>query len=532
MPEQRVWEPTKRQEEFISIPDSVPEALYGGAAGGGKSEILMMLPIVRGFHNYPRFKGLLMRRTYPELEKSLILRSQEWYPLAGATYNKQVRRWVFPSGAVMDFGYAEHEQDVRKYDTTEYNYIGWDELTSFTEFQYLYIGKSRCRTSDTNLPAFNRGATNPGNIGHGWCRKRFVEPAPPGTLIRDTKTGQMRIFIQSLLTDNPHLMAADPNYIRNLELLPEAEKKAKLYGDWWTFSGQVFDDFRVAPLSDEPENARHVIPAFDIPSYWPKVIFCDWGYSAMNYVGKLAASPMGRAYLYYEYATKQTKISEWGANVVRDSNGETFVDKVLDPSAWANTGAEKTVAQQIIEATGLMFRAADNDRLGGKTLLQEYLRWRPRPAKKVPAEGFNPEMAQWLLRWKGQSAYEDYIDAFKPEAPEENIPKLQIFEQCKEVIRAIPLCVYGNGQNGDPEDVAEFTGDDPYDALRYGVKAVDRFYRTAKKAAESVEEREKILNDFARTGDQTAFHRRMDALESKQSRRRTPLRRFHRVGSH
>src|SRR5690349_8326076 len=226
--EERSWKPTKRQEEFISLPDTVREGFYGGAAGGGKSEILLLLPIVRGFYKYPRWKGLLLRRTYPELEKSLILRSQEWYPHTGAEYNRQLRRWKWPSGAILDFGYAEHENDVRRYDTTEYNYIGWDELTSFTEFQYMYLSMSRCRTSDTNLPAFIRSASNPGNIGHGWVRKRFVEPAPYGTIIKDKKTGQKRIFIQSLLKDNPYLMKADPNYERSLEMMPEAEKRAKL----------------------------------------------------------------------------------------------------------------------------------------------------------------------------------------------------------------------------------------------------------------------------------------------------------------
>ena len=479
--EERIWKPTKRQEEFVTIPDTVSEALYGGAAGGGKSELLMMLPIIRGFHQAPRFKGLLMRRTFPELEKSLILRSQEWYPLTGAEYNKQLKRWKWPSGAVLNFGYAEYEQDVRKYDTTEYNYVGWDELTSFTEFQYIYISKSRVRTSNSRLPAFVRAASNPGNIGHGWVRKRFIEPAPYGTIVRDKKTGQLRIFVQSLLTDNPHLMNADPGYIRSLEMLPEAEKRAKLYGNWWTFSGQVFDDWREEPLPDEPPNAKHVVKSFSVPYYWPRIIFGDWGFKAMNYIGKIAVAPTGRIYIYQELVHRQTPIAVWGKQVKDSSSDEVFVDRVLDPSAFNQTGVEKTIAEQVCAATGLSWRKADNDRLGGKTLLQEYIRWRPKAPKEMPEESFDNDKAQWLLRWKGMSAYNAYLDSYVPEKGEENLPKLQVFENCTELRKCIPLCVY-NQQKGDVEDVAEFDGDDPYDALRYGIKSVDRYINMSEQS--------------------------------------------------
>jgi len=518
--EQRTWKPTDRQVEFLTIPDSVQESLFGGAAGGGKSEVLMMLPIARGFYQHPRFKGLLLRRTYPELEKSLILRSKEWYPSSLATYNQQVRRWTWPSGAILDFGYAEHEDDVRRYDTTEYNYIGWDELTSFTEFQYIYVSKSRCRSSDTNLPAIVRAGSNPGNIGHGWVRSRFVEPAPYGTIIRDVRTGQKRIFIQSLLTDNPHLMRANPDYAHSLEMLPEAEKRAKLYGDWWTFSGQVFDDWRTQRMPDEPDNAIHVIEPQSIPPYWPRVMFIDWGFTAMTYVGKIAASPMGRAYLYEEQVYRKTKISEWAANL---NDGVKYVDRVLDPSAWQQSGVDHTVAEQIMTASGLSFRKADNDRKGGKTLLQEYLRWRARPVREVRTD-YNADFAQQLLRWKGMDAYNDYLRQFVPEKAEVNLPKLQVFNTCPEMIKCIPLCVY---DKDDTEDVAEFDGDDPYDALRYGLKAVDRFYNMSEKAFKEVKTRDDILEEFQQTGNWTTLHNRMDKLERAKVLSRRGVRRFH-----
>src|SRR5512141_2808938 len=163
----RKWEPNARQADFVKIPDSVFEAFYGGAAFGGRSELLLMLPILRRWHENPRFHGIIFRRTFPQLEESLIPRSKEYYESVGGEYNSQLHLWSFPSGATIRFSYMLRRDDARDHDTAEYNYVAFDELTHFEEFQYLYL-TSRVRTSDASLPAIVRSASNPGNIGHGW----------------------------------------------------------------------------------------------------------------------------------------------------------------------------------------------------------------------------------------------------------------------------------------------------------------------------------------------------------------------------
>src|SRR5215510_10294438 len=246
------WKPNRKQELFLSLPNTIFEGFYGGGNASGKSDVLLVYGVNHKWHENPKFKQVFMRRTYPELKNEIVPRSREIFPKFGGDFNKTDMLWTFPrpdqigsgmkpSGAMIFLGHCETEDDAHKYDSMEINLFTPDELTTFTEFIYLHIGFTRVRTSDPALPAIIRAAGMPGGIGHTFVRKRFVDPHPQGGIVLEGRGKVFRIYIHATLADNPHI---DPAYRQSLEALPEAEKRAKLYGDWNAYAGQVFDEFR------------------------------------------------------------------------------------------------------------------------------------------------------------------------------------------------------------------------------------------------------------------------------------------------
>src|SRR5512144_1685659 len=203
------------------------ELLYGGAAGGGKSESLLVE--AARFVHLAGYRALLLRRTYPELEgkgSGVIPRSLELFHGWGR-FDKTQRIWFFPSGATIAFGHLENLASVHEYRSAQFAYIGFDELTTFIEPQYIYM-LSRVRSA-AGIPARVRSASNPGGIGHVWVRRRFVEKLKPGEVrwfkrdgdqdietTRGDPDGLCRQYIPAKVFDNPTLLAKDPGYIRRL----------------------------------------------------------------------------------------------------------------------------------------------------------------------------------------------------------------------------------------------------------------------------------------------------------------------------
>jgi len=279
-----LWQPHPGpQEDFCSRGEF--EVLFGGAAGPGKTDCLIM-EATRHVH-HPTYSAVIFRRTFPQLQE-IIDRCWHWYPKInpGAQYRSTEHRWYWPSGATINLSHMQFEADKYSHQGKEYHFVGFDEVTQFTVSQYLYL-HSRVRSTDAAIPIRIRATTNPGGIGHVWCKERFVDIAAPLRPYVDPNTGQSRVFIPASVHDNPTLVENDPAYVKRLEALPEIEKMRLLYGVWDVFEGQVFPDLSQRVHGFEP---------FQPPPEWEKFMVFDWGYAKPFSIGWYAVDFDGIIY--------------------------------------------------------------------------------------------------------------------------------------------------------------------------------------------------------------------------------------------
>jgi len=218
--------PHPKQQAFLSI--DAQEALYGGAASGGKSDALLMAALQ--YVHVPGYAALILRRTYADLSLpgAIMDRSHGWLQGTKASWNDRDKRWTFPSGATLTFGYLDTDKDRFRYASSEFQFIGFDELTQFPEAWYRFLFSRLRKTSNIDAPLRMRAATNPGGIGHEWVRRRFLDPGDPG-----------RPFIPARVEDNPSVDAK--GYLASLAQLDENTRRQLQDGVWITdASGLVY----------------------------------------------------------------------------------------------------------------------------------------------------------------------------------------------------------------------------------------------------------------------------------------------------
>lgn len=230
--------PTPPQMAFL-LADEL-EVLFGGAAGPGKSSGLLMSALQ--YVDVPGYAALLLRRTFKDLSLpgALLDRADEWLRPTDARWSPTEMTWQFPSGATLTFGHLQWEQDKYQYQSAEFQFVGFDELTQFSETQYLYLFSRLRRLVNSDVPIRMRTASNPGGTGHSWVKARFVEAHDPS-----------RLYIPARLRDNPHLDAE--SYIQSLMQLDPVTRARYLEGDWTIehegrmFSRAWFPTVDVAP---------------------------------------------------------------------------------------------------------------------------------------------------------------------------------------------------------------------------------------------------------------------------------------------
>lgn len=348
---------TKKQKKFIDAKEC--EVLFGGAAGGGKSYGQLIDTLLFAL-KYPRSKQLILRRSYSELDKSLIRTSQELFPREIYTYNSTSHTGKFKNGSIIDFGYCAYESDVYQYQSAEYDQIRFDELTHFTEAQYLYL-ISRLRGAN-DYPKQVKSSTNPGGIGHGWVKARFIDPAPAEEAFFGG--GTSKIFIPSLLSDNSFLEEYDPQYKMRLLELPERERRALLCGDWNVFEGQYFSEFSII---------SHVCEPFTIPSHWRKFRTIDYGLDRLACLW-IALSPDGHSYVYRELCESDLPISIAAKKILSATpEGEEIYATLAPPDLWFRTQESGKSKHQIFAEAGLHLIKTANDRESGWLAIKEML---------------------------------------------------------------------------------------------------------------------------------------------------------------
>ncbi len=349
---------TKKQKSFIDAEEA--EVLFGGAAGGGKSYGQAVDALLFALR-YPKSKQLILRRTFAELDKSLIRTTLMLYPKELYTFNASSHTGRFKNGSCIDFGYCAGENDVYQYQSAEYDVIRFDELTHFTEGQYIYL-LSRVRGANS-FPKQIKSSTNPGGVGHGWVKKRFIDAGVRGAPFVGSD-GMKRIFIPSLLDDNGFLTSADPSYKERLLALPERERKALLYGDWDIFEGQYFTEFRYD---------THVIAPFEIPASWRKYRTIDYGLDRLACLW-VAVSAEGDYYVYREYCESGLTISASAAAISeRTPKGEDIYATLAPPDLWSRSQESGKSKAELFSEYGISFTKTSNDRECGWLAIKELL---------------------------------------------------------------------------------------------------------------------------------------------------------------
>lgn len=420
----KIWSPQPQQRIFLERPEF--EVFYGGAAGGGKSDSLL-IEALRQVKN-SKYRAIIFRKTFPQLSE-LIDRSRELYKTAfpSAKYNEQQHCWTFRSGAKIYFASMQHSKNKTNYQGKQFQFIGFDELTHFTWEEYSYM-LSRCRARGEGQRCYVRSTGNPGGLGHGWVKERFIDLEAYKRYydyieIEGKKILRDRCFIPATLFDNKILMDNDPNYIANLAMLGEKDRNALLYGDWESYEGQYYPEFK---------KRIHVVTPFEIPNYWKRFCSLDYGLD-MTACYWWAVDDNNVCYVYRELHESNLSLSQAAKKIVEmTTTNEKISYVVASPDLWNRRQETGASGMEIMLKSGLRgLIKANNTRVQGWRNLREFL------------------------------------------GDEENSPNIFFFSNCLNIIKNIPLLqhdiLFPEDVSGEPHEITHAP-----ESIRYGIMSRPR----------------------------------------------------------
>lgn len=455
------------QVQYLSCP--VREIFLEGNRGGGKTELLLVRYLAEVGKYGDAWRGIIFRREYKHLE-DLIAKSKRLFRKLGVKArwlsSKGDYKWIFEGGEELIFRAMKDPEDYWNYHGHEYPFIAWEELTNYPDDGCYEKMKSCNRCSVPDVPRVYHSTGNPFGAGHGWVKQRFINLGPSGTIYKNPENGMMRVRIHVDLDDNKALLAADPEYIAQLEAIENpALRKAWRDGDWditvGGFLQGVWDhDIHILQEADlEALGFEGGLP----PRDWKRWRALDMGFAAPFSVGWYAKDPEnGNIYRYRELygwggkpnlGTRQSP-DEVAEEIVKieareRAMGIEFKKNPADTSLWGAT-SQKVAGREITQAE-LMREVKDDYGVGVGWI----------PAKKGPGSRINGAQV--------------VVQALK-NAKKGKPAGFYVTHSCRHFIRTVPILM---PDPGNWEDVDTDMEDHVWDEWRYSLVSHQRIFKTS-----------------------------------------------------
>ena len=458
-----------RQLEATKAADEHTYTLYGGSAGPGKSYWLRWYPIrtMMKWGDEYGLKGIhsaLFSKDYTTLKDRQMSKMENEFP-----------KWLGDIQTTKTDGLGFHLKpqygghvlllrnldDPSKYLSSEFAIVAQEEVTENDEDTFHKL-RSRLRWTGIPNPKWI-GATNPGGIGHSFCKKLWIDRVYPDEL---QPLAKEFVYVRALPKDNPYLSTS---YLTTLDSLPEAQRKAYRDGNWDVFEGQYFTEW---------DEARHVEEPFAIPLTWFRYRSIDpSGREGVTSCHWYAVDSNGRVHAYREYYMTGRDLDEHAKAIAKlsqeaDGTAEKYQYTVMDTSAFANAGYSETGAE-IFERNGVTgLVPAAKERVIGWNAVHTYLRWG------------------------------------KDEAGNPHGPLLKVFSTCGNMIRTIPMAQHDEHH---PEDV-----------MSAGIEFRDKDGRTGTEHQDAIDELRyflRTLREVKAPAPQTLVERKIAGLRRQHSGR-------------